>query len=289
MVIFLCCVYLAATVTGFVVPFVLRWRDRRFDEERVRTTLSEIGRRPRVLGMLSGGPERMVDAVVTELVECGVVQANDGILTADLPEQLDPIETGVADAVSESGAKGLREVRQRLGTAVPLFAEVFAVLARHRLLIGRRQRAWIPLLFTLGVFVPIVAATLGMFGVAVAAEGGAAGVFSVIFVVGWLPITMGVNYLMSHRDGYSGGDPQTPLGVACVARALAELPPNATQADRVALGGFRSATDPVLRKAIQARTPDSTWRVPRPRDAKGIDVVAAILVEPVDVDVDRGP
>ena len=115
-------------------------------------------------------------------------------------------------------------------------------------------------------------ATFGMFGNQNAAA---------LAIVGWVPVTLLTGYLMSRRRGFTGPDPRSALGLACVATAQADLSGNAGQAHRVALGGFAAMTDPRLRLAVQGGKADSVWQVPRRRpETSGIDLLAFDLVRP---------
>lgn len=73
--------YGLAVLIGIAVPLTLIVRDRLVDGARMDEAIGQLDQDPKTLGMLSGGPGRMVDAMVTDLVERGLAQADNGKLT----------------------------------------------------------------------------------------------------------------------------------------------------------------------------------------------------------------
>jgi len=281
--------YVLAVVAGFATPVILLARDRNVDAQQARAALAPVRQDARALGMLDGGPGRMVDVIVTDLVERGVVVADNGSLAVSpdhvhelaLPYDHADKHLGLLDsfallAVRDAGDEGIWEVRRLFGGIRLPFRSVFARLSQDRLLISPMRRRWEPAGLALGVLAAIWVATIGMMvsGSLEDAE------FQIALGIGgWLPITVLVAVLMSRRRGYHGPDPRSALGLAAIATLRSELPRDATQAMRVALGGFAAMTDAPLRKAIQGTHADSTWQLPRRRtDAVGIDLLAMDLV-----------
>ncbi|MFJ9842384.1 hypothetical protein ACIRYZ_18250 [Kitasatospora sp. NPDC101155] len=65
---------------GIAVPLGLAHAERHISAERVRATLDGTDLTPALLGMLAGGPGRVVDAVIADLVERGDLRAEDARL-----------------------------------------------------------------------------------------------------------------------------------------------------------------------------------------------------------------
>jgi uncharacterized protein (TIGR04222 family) len=287
--------YGISVLVGVAVPLVLIVRDRRIDDDQVTAALAHLDRDPKTLGMLSGGPGRMVDAMVTDLVERGAAQADGGKLTIPpeteaqltMPRDSPDYHLGWDDALTAlairaGGEEGIWEVRRKLAESRYAFRGVFAKLNEQRLVVNATRRKWEPAGLALGVLAGIWFATIGMMFPATeypntleSSQGPLA-----LAVLGWLPVAMGVGFLMSRRRGYHGGDPRTALGHAVVAKLAAELPADTSQAQRVALGGFAAMTDKPLRKAIQGNDHDSQWRLVRRRgQASGAELVGWELVD----------
>jgi uncharacterized protein (TIGR04222 family) len=225
------------------------------------------------LAMLTGGPGRVVDAVLTDLVERGVVIADAGTFTADSAIPADGFtttETLVIGAVRNTGGEGLAAVRQDASQVGFPFEAIFTELATHRLVVAPQQRRWGPAGLALTVLAVLAFSSFGMFGNETSAA---------IAIFGWVPFTLLTGFLVSRRHGYSGQDPRSALGLACLAQV--SLPADAPQARRVALGGLAAITDTPLRKAIKGRAPDSTWQTRCHRaQATGIDLLALNLIQP---------
>jgi uncharacterized protein (TIGR04222 family) len=248
--------------------------ERRIGPDAVRARLELFGSSLPAMAMLSGGPGRVVDAVLTDLVEREVVVADAGVLTVapdSGAEGFTVAETLVIGAVRSAGAEGIRAVRREAGQVRLPFEMIFNELVRYGLLVGPRQRTWWPAGLALGVLAVLALATFGMFGNEAA----------YLAVLGWIPFTLLTGFFAARRRGYSGPDPRGAIGLACLARADAELPAGATQARRVALGGFAAMTDIPLRQAIKGSRADSTWPVTRRRSqASGIELLAFDLIRP---------
>lgn len=285
--------YGLAVVAGIATPVALLARDRRLGAPQAREALEGIGLDARILGMLGGGPGRMVDVIVTDLVERGVVVADNGSLTVSADHadhDLGMLDSLAVLAVREVGHEGIWEVRHRVGRTKLPFRSVFDLLSRERLLISPMRRKWEPAGVGLAVLVAIWVATMGMMiSYPGRLEDAEFQVQGAVAVFGWMPVTVLVATLMSRRRGYHGPDPRSALGLAAIAMLRAELPSDAAQALRVALGGFEAMTDTPLRKAIQGTDADSTWQLPRRRkDAFGIDLLAVDLVHSGGADGDSG-
>jgi uncharacterized protein (TIGR04222 family) len=286
--------YGLAVLVGIATPVALLARDSLLGSRQASEALERIELDTHTLGMLSGGPGRMVDAIVTDLVERGVVLADNGSLAVSpdhahklsLPFDHADQDLGVLDsfallAVRDAGHEGIWEVRRRFGETRLLFKGVFARLSKHRLLISSTRRKWEPAGLALGVLVAIWVATIGMMPSKEYPRSLEDDELQIAAAVwGWLPVTVLVAVLMSRRRGYHGRDPRSALGMACIAKLRTGLRSDATQALRVALGGFAAITDASLRKAIQGTHADSTWRLPRRReDSIGIELLAVELVD----------
>jgi hypothetical protein len=87
--------------------------------------------------------------------------------------------------------------------------------------------------------------------------------------------------------------PRTALGREVVTLLRSDLPAGASQAQRVALGGFAAMTDDGLRRAIQGCAVDSRWDTDRRAKSSDVSDINAILAASVDMirgvgDVDNG-
>lgn len=263
--------YGLAVLTGAAVPVVLLWRDREVG------AVGSVALDPQAVAMLSGGPGRVVDAIVTDLVERGVVLAERGMLTVapehagklalpfDHPDQdLGMLEAFTLLAVRDGGDGGIADVRQRVCEIRLPFRGMHARLGADRLLVSPLRRRWEPAGVALGVLAVIWVATIGMMYAGTSYVGGLEENENQIAlaVLGWLPVTLLVAFLMSRRQGYHGRDPRSALGMAYLAKLRSELPDSgaSAQAPVVALGGLEAMPDRALRKAIQGSEPDSTWR-----------------------------
>jgi len=267
--------YGSGIVAGIGIPVAALIGERRVGTDAVRAGLESFGSSLPALAMLSGGPGRVVDAVLTDLVEREVVVADAGVLSVALDpgaEGFTMAELLVIGAVRHAGAGGIREVRRDAGQVRLPFEMIFAELVRYRLLVGPRRRTWWPAGLALGVLAVLAVATFGMFGDETAAA---------LAILGWVPFTLLTGFLAARRRGYSGPDPRSALGLACLATAEVDLPAGAPQAHRVALGGFTAMTGTPLRQAIKGSRADSTWPVTRRRSqASGIELLAFDLIRP---------
>lgn len=270
--------YGLAAIVGIATPVVLRLRERRLPDDEVRRALSDLDRSPAALGMLAGGPARMVDAIVTDLVGRGVVTADAGRLSSRQEDAtgLTTREIAVIGAVKEVGAEGIGAVRDAAARIGFVFEGTLRSLGP--LVISPLRRTWGPAgtaLATLGVI------ALASFGMIVADSRSIA---TALAIGGWVPITVLVAVLTSRRTGCSGPDPRSALGVACTDLALQEVPRGAPQWHRVALGGFEAMTDAALRTAIQGEAGSGAWPPRARRPAHPIDRLAADIVRPAQAD-----
>ena len=110
--------YGLVVVAGIATPMALQARDRRIDAQQNREAIEGIAQDVHTLGMLSGGPGRMVDAIVTDLVERGVVVAENGSLAVSpghTDQDLGMRESFAVRAVRDVGHEGIWEVRRWFG------------------------------------------------------------------------------------------------------------------------------------------------------------------------------
>ncbi|GAA3452510.1 hypothetical protein GCM10018962_43430 [Dactylosporangium matsuzakiense] len=100
--------------------------------------MAAVGARPRpALALLTGGPDRMVDATVTDLVERGLVAADaDPALAGDLAEA--PLAAHVLHSLAEMGPALLDAVR--VGARIQPVQDQFTALAREELVVTQGGR-----------------------------------------------------------------------------------------------------------------------------------------------------
>ena len=91
--------YGVGIVAGIGMPLVLGARDRRVESSTARVGLEPFGSDLAALAMLSGGPGRVVDAVLTDLVERELVIADSNSLTAALEPDAGANELTMTEAV----------------------------------------------------------------------------------------------------------------------------------------------------------------------------------------------
>ncbi|WP_158564121.1 TIGR04222 domain-containing membrane protein [Jiangella anatolica] len=270
---------------GSAVAVVLNDRRRRPDVARY-----ELGRSfdRTDTALLTGGVARAIDVAVLELVDRELVRAEDGRLTVtdEVDRMLDtPMESpeykpgyGFDEAmilvsVRAKGRQGLDAVRR--DALKWNLRRRLRTLADRELLVTPLRRQWGPGI----VWVPTL---LGMFfcsmGLITTAnpleenEGPAA-----VTILAWLPVSILTAFIWSRRPGYHGPDPRTALGRDIVELLQAELPADAPQAQRVAVGGFAAMTDDALRRAVQGNAVESRWSMPHGRrsDRYGVNAVVA--------------
>jgi uncharacterized protein (TIGR04222 family) len=265
--------YGLTALLGIVWPVSVLVADTRISPDQVTRALADITQAPWILGMFAGGPGRMVDAIVTDLVDRGFVTAQDGALATreglGNPTMADGV---VMAAVAEAGAEGIFEVRRRVAMGGFVFRMAFTRLSDRRLLVSALRRRWEPAgraLAVLGVLAVVTFLMMGLgdFGSS-SYETSAA-----LAVVGWVPFTLATALVSARRRGYFGPDPRTALGMACLRTLTPETP-----AAQVALHGFDSLASAA---AIKGRDQESTWESrPKRKDAYGIDEAAWKLVLP---------
>jgi hypothetical protein len=103
-------------------------------------------------------------------------------------------------------------------------------------------------------------------------------------MIGWFGAPVAGALVYARKQGYQGPDPLSSLGRAVITELRAELPADASQARRVALGGFTAMSDQEMRLAIQRREVDSRWAVRRKGDPNyGINSALARTVRMADV------
>jgi uncharacterized protein (TIGR04222 family) len=273
-------VYALAALAGIATPIVLRARERRIDPAVVRDTLARLDPAPAEMGMLAGGPARMVDAIVVDLVERGAATAEDGVLSVPREDVAGVVlrDLAILGAVQAAGAGGITAVRDEAAQLSSVFQGTYHGRGFDGLVVRPLRRTWEPAgvaLTTLGVIALVTYAMI------VAADGHD-DVAIAVAVAGWLPVTILAAVLTTRRRGYRGPDPRTALGVACTELALRELDVRASQASRVALGGFEAMTDRVLRIGVQSRAVSGAWPASRTQTARAVDRFALELVRPAE-------
>src|SRR4051794_38920965 len=153
-----------------LVPLLVARRDRRAGSPPAAP--AGIGEKPAALGLFFGGPGRMVDAVIADLVARGEVCANGGRLALVGGPRgsrcAGGVEAAVRASVGAGGERGVTAGRARLradeAAFAPVFAPTFARLAEHGLVAGARARVWWPGMYgALGM----VLGALGTAGIAV--------------------------------------------------------------------------------------------------------------------------
>jgi uncharacterized protein (TIGR04222 family) len=230
------------------------------------------------VAMLAGGPGRVVDAVVVDLVEDGRIAGADGVLShtpGDWPSGLrvrvrDVVETVVAAV----GPADLVAVRERSCAIGMVFEMEFHELARRGLVVSPSRRDLASIGWALGTFVPLFAVVIAMLlDGSPGAQGSAVLAFGVIFVL--TPLTV---VLARRRPGYHGRDPRTAAGHALLDRIASTVDDASGQAIRIALGGFAGPSDQNLRGAVQGGAADSAWIGPADQGGGRVDTLARRLV-----------
>jgi uncharacterized protein (TIGR04222 family) len=212
-----------------------------------------------VLAMLAGGPGRVVDAVVVDLMETGRIASRHGVLSlagSDGPTGFRlRAQDVIGNTVAVVGPADVVTVRERACKINIAFEIEFNELARLGLVAGALRRDLVSIGWGLGTFVPLFAVVIAMLlDQSPAAQGSAVVAFGLIFVLP--PLTV---VLARLRPGYHGQDPRTAAGHALLGRITATVDDATGQAVRVALGGFAGMTDQSMRANVQGSAPDSRW------------------------------
>ncbi|WP_370964636.1 hypothetical protein [Amycolatopsis sp. cg9] len=269
----LCILYGVAALLGIAWPLAALIADARIRPERLATV--DLDPEPRLLGVLGGGPGRLVDATVMELVDRGIVTARGGALTATGTGDLDLTGASVLDVVKEAGGAGIAEVRRQTGLRGLDFGGAYGHLADRRLLVRPMRRQWEPLGRAVAVLAPLALVTYVMM---------AAGDFGTsayrtsleLALAGWVVFPVLTWYLGKRRRGYRGPDPRTALGSAYLRAVDTDTP-----ARRVAVHGFAGLADQELAASIKGNSEDSAWEsLPDRKHAHGIDDIAWSLLHP---------
>jgi uncharacterized protein (TIGR04222 family) len=265
--------YGVAALLGTAWPLAVLVVDARIRPERLAAV--DLEPEPRLLGMLGGGPGRLVDATVTDLVDRGIVTARGGALTATGTGDLDLTDASVLGAVKEAGGVGIGEVRRETGLRGLNFGGAYGHLADRRLVVRPMRRQWEPLGRAFAVLAPLALVTYVMM---------AAGDFGTsayrtsleLALAGWVVFPVLTWYLGKRRHGYHGSDPRTVLGLAYLRAVDTDTP-----ARQVAVHGFDGLADQELAASIKGKNQDSAWEsLPNRDNAHGIDDVAWSLLHP---------
>lgn len=257
--------------------------DRRPNLDRAREVVAASNFDLVKTALLSGGVARAVDAHVVDLVERGKALADGGKLTVtdEVSADLDrPRETTAefpdADAmtlvsVRRCGRDGIDGIRR---DALKLFLRGSLYrMAQEGLLVTPLGRQWQPMIVAGPTLAGVFFCSIAMMQAGWEEEVENSAALSVFL---WLPVTLAAAAIWARRPGLSGPDPRTALGRDVVMVLRADLPADATQAQRVAVGGFAAMTDDGLRRAIQGHAADSRWNVRR--RARNNDINATLAV-----------
>lgn len=240
------------------------------------------------LALLSGGVARAVDATVLELVDRGLVLADGGKLSVDdevdrlldtpmdSPEYTPPYSTeegSVLVSVRRKGRDGLDDVRRDV---VKFYLRRrLRILADRGLLVTPLRRQWGPIVVWGPTLAGMFFCSIGLMTSFNPMEEGE--IPTAITIFAWFPVTLLTAFIWSRRPGHHGPDPRTALGRDIVDVVREEQPDDATQAQRVAVGGFAAMTDDALRRAVQGHAVESRWSVPHGRrgDRYGVNAILA--------------
>ncbi|SDU09727.1 TIGR04222 domain-containing membrane protein [Jiangella alkaliphila] len=240
--------------------------------------------------LVSGGVARAIDVTVLELVDRGLVLAEDGKLTVsdevdrlldtpmDSPEYKPPYATDegwILVSVRAKGRQGLDAVRRdvlkmRLRTRL-------RTLADRGFLVTPLRRQWGPAVVWAPTLAGMFFCSMGLITSYNPLEDSDAPAAITIFA--WFPVTLLTAFIWSRRPGYHGPDPRTARGRDIVDLLRAELPDDAPQAQRVAVGGFAAMTDDALRRQVQGRADESRWSIMRRGRAGHYGVNAALAAD----------
>ncbi|NDL55813.1 hypothetical protein [Phytoactinopolyspora mesophila] len=246
-------------------------------------------------GMLSGGVARAIDAHVVRLAELGFVRGDAAGRLTITPgaEQLlaeawkHACGSGVSDEdvrmlelIRDVGQDGLDHVR-RLAPKDRL-RHALAEFVRHDLVVSPVRQAWGPTKVAFPMLAGLAACLFGALRSVGSYEDlqdlqsswtvGLAGVLGVASSVA-------AAHIYAKKRGYSGVDPKTALGREVLEQLRVRLPREASEAHRVAVGGFSAMHDAGLRRSIQGTTPDSRWSARSRRgQGKHINGGQALLV-----------
>ncbi|TDD69438.1 hypothetical protein E1262_12365 [Jiangella aurantiaca] len=239
--------------------------------------------------LLTGGVARAVDVAVLALVDRELVRADGGTLTVsdevdrlldtpmDSPDYRPPYsfeEASILVSVRARGGEGLDAVRRDV-LKWKLRSRLRA-LAGRGLLVTPLRRQWGPMTVAGPTLVGMFFCSMGFLSAGPIEE---IEVPASLTILGWLPVTILTAVIWSRRPGYHGPDPRTARGRDISDVLVAELPGDAAQAQRVAVGGFAAMTDDALRRDVQGNAVESRWSVPSGRRraaAYGVNAALAI-------------
>ncbi|PSL02156.1 uncharacterized protein (TIGR04222 family) [Haloactinopolyspora alba] len=259
--------------------------DRRPRPEDVRHLLEHAPLDLFRTGLLSGGTVRAIDARIVDLVERGLVDAGGGrlSLSPDAPATPDAHDAWLLDTVRTDGAHGVDAVRRRAATRVP--RSVLDRMARRGLIVAPAKRRSAPMVFAGPTLAGVAGCTFGMMLADPAAD---VEISAAVAVLLWFPAAIVPARITAGRPGYSGPDPASGLGRAVLDSLRTGLPADASEARRVALGGFDAMADTALRDAVQGNEPDSRWSVGSGHRDVGVNAALAPAAGFDDRDSDSG-
>ncbi|MFT4231751.1 MAG: hypothetical protein QM606_03110 [Leucobacter sp.] len=210
------------------------------------------------IALTSGGVTRGIDSDLVDLVERGVLSAEQGrLVVAGEAAEGHLGEAWLLSAVRTAGSDGLEAVR---GEAVGLgyFAAILR-LSKRRIIVSPDRVQYAPILVwgpTLGA---LFLCTMLMLHNPEPGPGLPAWGPALISIGPWLLVPLVQIAVLCLQPGYRGRDPRSRLGIDIIDELAARIGPDASQADRVAIGGFAAMTDGDLRRAIMGGAADSAW------------------------------
>lgn len=207
------------------------------------------------VALVSGGPARGLDSDIVDLVERGIVRAEQGRLSAvGEADQHDPNEILLLATVRESGDAGLDAVRA--GTDTWYGLSLHRLIRRGLIVSPDRVQAspailWAPTMAVLALL---------SFWMMYDPPRGNPGAWPWLLSFGaWVVVPLVQILLWCRQPGYHGTDPRSRLGRDVIAALDAAITPGTSQADRVAIGGLAAMTDASLRRHIIGDATDSEW------------------------------
>ncbi|MFT4010043.1 MAG: hypothetical protein QM655_08380 [Nocardioidaceae bacterium] len=248
---------LVVSVAGIAAAAAVLLSSRRPRREEARREIDR-GLERVDIALTSGGVTRGIDSDLVDLVERGALGAEQGRLTpVGETDEGHLGEVWLISAVRAAGADGLDAVR---GEAVRLgyFAAILR-LAKRRIIVSPDRVQYAPILVWGPTMAALFLCTMLMLHNPEPGPGLPDWGPALISIGPWLVVPLAQIALLLLQPGYRGRDPRSRLGIDIVEELTARIGPDASQADRVAIGGFAAMTDDDLRRAIMGGAADSAW------------------------------